>query len=54
MGMTWKRDDSTELDHRLQLLVSSRQLDEVKRRAKASGVSAAELIRRWIADGLSR
>lgn len=53
VGMTWATARPGEvLDHRLQLLISSAMLAEVRRVAGSRGVSASELIRQLIAEGL--
>lgn len=54
-AVAWKtaRPDE-ELDHRLQLLISSPMLAEVREWAGRRGVSASELIRQLIHEGLER
>lgn len=54
-GVTWRTArPAEELDHRLQLLISSGMLARVRAHAGLHGVSASELIRQLIWDGLEQ
>lgn len=53
-NVTWKRASDEALDEKMLLLMSSRAKAALRRHAGVLGVSASELARQLIDDGLER